>query len=94
MSNGEITPDPIEQFQLTVKRIYGREIRDWFWDVAQDETLDINNNSRHALYQACSHDSTDSLIQTVGRMLLFDMAIRGRYAVENVGTTGCYTTRS
>lgn len=80
-------PDPVEQFQRAVDRVYGRELRNWFYDVADDETLDINNNARHALYRACQHLVDDSLILTVGRMLLFDMAVRGRYAAESIGTT-------
>jgi hypothetical protein len=65
---------PTEHFQDTVRRALNPEIRDWFKDVTEEE-LDITG-PRSSLRTACTHQDADSLVQTVGRMMLFEFLCR------------------
>lgn len=62
---------PTEQFQDVNKRIWNKQVREYFRDVpASDDDLDLTT-PRQALLKACLHKEDDSLLLTVGRMNLF-----------------------
>ncbi len=64
---------PVEHFQDSIGRIYNKEVKDWFSDLDPDE-LGIDT-PRSSLRTACWHQENDSVMVTVGRMLLFDMVV-------------------
>ena len=74
---------PAEHFQDVAKRIYNRDVREWFSDITADEI----ETSRGSMRQACTHMEDDSLLLTVGRMLLFENTIRARFAHRGTGQT-------
>lgn len=76
---------PTEHFQDTVKRLYNRDVRDWFSDISTEE-LDIST-PRQSLRTACTHQDEDSLLMTLGRMWLFESAIREKFSYRGVGTS-------
>lgn len=62
---------PVEQFQDVNKRIWNRIIREYFRDISGlEDNLDLTT-PREALLKACLHKEDDSLMLTIGRMLLF-----------------------
>lgn len=65
-----------EHFQDVVKRVGNKIVREWFSDI-EDLPLGIDNG-RQSLRQACLHNERDSLILTVGRMLLFTQLIAAK----------------
>jgi hypothetical protein len=75
---------PTEQFQDVNKRIWNKQIREYFRDVsASDDNLDLTT-PREALLKACLHKEDDSLLLTIGRMNLFLYAtsyLRDQYPV-------------
>lgn len=72
-----------EHFQDVAKKIYNRDVREWFSDITADEI----ETSRGSLRQACTHMEDDSLLLTVGRMMLFENTIRARFAHRGTGET-------
>ena len=74
---------PSEHFQDVAKRLYNRDVREWFSDITADEI----ETSRGSLRQACTHMEDDSLILTVGRMMLFENTIRSRFSHRGTGQT-------
>ena len=71
-----LPPDfsPAEHFQDVARRTSNLEVKEWFADLASDE-VDIGT-PRSSLKAACTHQENDSLVLTVGRMLLFDLVVR------------------
>lgn len=66
-----------DHLQDQVRRIWNREIKDWFQDLEPD-TLDPDITvPRQSLYVACKHDPLDTATETLIRMQLFDL-IRGK----------------
>jgi hypothetical protein len=63
-----------EHFQDVARKLFNREIRDYFSDVTSAE-LDLNS-PRSSLRSACTHQDADSVLMTIGRMMLFEMAIK------------------
>lgn len=63
----------VEHWQDTVRRLYNKEVRDWFSDLDPDD-LGLNT-PRIALRTACHHDDADSLQLSLGRMMLFDFVV-------------------
>lgn len=62
---------PVEQFQDVNKRIWNKLVREYFRDVASNESnLDLTT-PRQALLKACLHKEDDPLMLTIGRMQLF-----------------------
>lgn len=79
---------PAEHFQDVVRRVQNPEIRDFFRDIEDDE-LDIST-PRNSLRTACTHQDNDSLIQTVGRMLLFQFAVKQIEENESQSGSGAH----
>jgi hypothetical protein len=68
---------PQDHLQDQVRRIWNKEIKDWFADLNPD-TLDPDITvPRQSIYVACRHQDNDSAIETLMRMQLFDL-IRGK----------------
>lgn len=78
--------NPTEHLQDSIRRLYRREVREWFKDLNFDEELDITV-PRTSLAQACDHDNDDSMIVTLARMLLFE-SLRGRFQALLAGIAG------
>lgn len=74
-----------EHLQDTLRRTFKREVRDWFREVDLDD-VDITT-ARGSLATACDHQDEDSLLMTLGRVLLFE-TLRGRFAERLVGSSG------
>lgn len=65
---------PAEHLQDTARKAFNREIKEWFSDVNQEE-LGLAT-PRESLRSACVHQEADSLLLTVGRMLMFEFLLR------------------
>lgn len=76
---------PSEHFQDVARRVLNPNVRDWFGEITADE--DGIASSRSSLRTACTHLDNDSLLLTVGRMLLFEATIRERQSARGTGTT-------
>lgn len=66
---------PAEHLQDTIRRIYNRQVREWFSDLGADADLDIST-PRASLRTACWHQDADSLLMTQIRQSLFDYLMR------------------
>ena len=77
--------NPTEVLQDTIKKIYNERVRDWFDDLKNVDTFDLNV-PRQAAFAACWHLDSDSQGITELRMKLFD-SMRFRHAPELVGET-------
>jgi len=64
---------PTEHFQDLIRRVYNREVREWFADFSDDDAIE---SPRGTLKRACLHLDDDPITLTVGRMHLFDMQVR------------------
>jgi hypothetical protein len=64
---------PTEHFQDLVRRVYNREVREWFADFGDDEDI---NSPRGTLKRGCLHLEDDPVTLTLARMHLFDMQVR------------------
>lgn len=73
-----------EHLQDTIRRTYNPEVREWFSDITTDNP-DITT-PRGSLRTACTHAEGDTMPMTVGRMLLFDMVIKQRFAQQGGST--------
>lgn len=60
--------NPVEQFQNAVRRILNPRVRKHFRDVSSDDDL---STDRGQVRRACFHDDKDSLLLTVGKLLLY-----------------------
>lgn len=78
---------PVEHFQDNARKVYNRDVKDWFSDLGDENWNPTIGTPRGSLRVACTHREDDSVDLTVGRMLLFEATIRQRYTDRNVGTT-------
>jgi hypothetical protein len=63
------------------KKLFNLEVKRYFAEVTSDE-LDLNT-PRSSLRTACIHQETDNLSLTIGRILLFELTIRGGNSAAN-----------
>ena len=66
-----------DHLRNAIYKVYRREVLEWFQDI-DFEALDLNL-SRHNLAQACRPAASDSLVESVARMMLSE-TVRGRFA--------------
>ena len=64
---------PTEHFQDLVRKVYNREVREWFRDFNDDDDI---STPRGTLRRGCLHLEDDPIALTLGRMHLFDMQVR------------------
>lgn len=62
---------PDEQFQDAVKKVVNKLVKERFKDVDLDEGDVDLSSARGALKTACTHQEKDSMLLTIGRMLMF-----------------------
>lgn len=65
----------VEHFQSTVRKVVNSLVREHFKDI--DESVELANIStpRSSLRRACTHDDTDSLLMTVGKLNLYRFVV-------------------
>jgi len=63
-----------EHFQDVAKKLFNKAVREYFGEVTAQE-LDLAT-PRSSLRTACTHQEADSLILTVGRICLFELAVK------------------
>ncbi|MEM9448377.1 MAG: hypothetical protein AAGA75_07570 [Cyanobacteria bacterium P01_E01_bin.6] len=81
------TGAPKEGLQSTIFRIYNKNIREWFRDLRDIPTSDLDLQvPRQAALSACTHADDDSMVVTLARMLLFN-ELRGRFTTQETGIT-------
>ncbi len=76
-----VLPDnfsPSEHLQDAIKRIYNRAVREYFKDLGGDDWSPDIDTPRASLRTACQHFDEDSFLMTIGRMLVFDLAVNQR----------------
>ena len=62
-----------EHLQDQIRRIWNREVREWFKDLDPDNLDPDINVPRQSLYISCLHQENDTAIMTSQRMQLFSM---------------------
>lgn len=65
-----------EHLQDQIRRIYNRDVREWFKDLDPDNLDPDITVPRQSLYVSCLHQERDTALMTTQRMLLFS-AIKG-----------------
>lgn len=78
---------PVEHLQDTARRIYNRDVRDWFGDLGDESWTPSIGAPRASLRTACTHREDDSLQATLARMMLFEATIRQRFTDQGVEVT-------
>jgi hypothetical protein len=58
---------PTEHLQDLIKRTVNKEVKEWFYDVTED---DLSTN-RASLRVGCLHEEADTMNMTIGRLMLF-----------------------
>lgn len=69
---------PSEHLQDAIKKIYNRAVREYFQDLGGDDWSPDIDTPRASLRTACQHFDADSFLMTLGRMLVFDLAVNQR----------------
>lgn len=78
---------PSEHLQDVIKKVYNRAVQEHFRDLGGDDWSPTIDTPRSSLRAACQHFDGDSFSMTLGRMLLFDLAINQRFSAAGVGET-------
>ena len=81
---------PVEHLQDTLRKVYNREVKDWFSEIKTDD-LDIST-SRASLRTALLHQDADSLQTTLIRMVFFEFTMAQRW--RQLAAAGDTTTLS
>ncbi|NEP59689.1 MAG: hypothetical protein F6K31_22230 [Symploca sp. SIO2G7] len=63
---------PTEQLQDTIRKIWNKDVVEWFRDVGDDNWEPQLNSLRARLRIACSHKEDDSALDTLMRVKLFE----------------------